>query len=127
MSELTPRTRRLVEALFPQQVQAGLLARLENECSRKALGCERWRPEQMERLWFAVPKICSSTPDGTDRAFELARADWRDLLVAADFGTDLDAHNVWWEQHATQQRLVDRRLPLRAARQNVNVNLEDYH
>jgi hypothetical protein len=55
----------------------------------------------MERLWFAVIKLVHANPDGIEKAFGLARMDWRDLLMAAEFGEKLDAHHEWWEKHAT--------------------------
>jgi hypothetical protein len=30
------------------------------------------------------------------KAIDLAKIDWRDVLVAADFASDLTAHTSWW-------------------------------
>ena len=93
MSRVTPRTHRLLEKLFSPQQQTLLMTRLETECTPERLGCKGWTPEQMERLWFAVLKLSFEQPERTDQAFQLAKADWRDLLMAAGFGMDLNAHN----------------------------------
>ena len=101
MSPVTPRTHRLLARLFSPQQQALLVTRLETECGSESLGCNGWTPEQMERIWFAVLRLSFEQPERTDQAFQLAKADWRDLLMAAGFGVDLNAHNNWWARHAT--------------------------
>jgi len=35
------------------------------------------------------------TDGGLEAAIELANTDWRDLLMAAGFGEDLNAHQKW--------------------------------
>jgi hypothetical protein len=52
-------------------------------------------PESMERIWFAVIKLCSSRLNTWDTWFELAKTDWRDLLMSAGFGEDTTAHIRW--------------------------------
>jgi hypothetical protein len=55
----------------------------------------------MERLWFSIVKLVHADPGRIDQTFILARTDWRDLLMAAGFGEDLDAHERWWAKNAT--------------------------
>ena len=52
-------------------------------------------PECMERIWFAVIKLCSRRLNTFDTWFELAKTDWRDLLVSAGFAEDATAHIRW--------------------------------
>ena len=101
MSELTPRTLKLIERIPQPELRQLLVARLESECNREALGFTNWTPEQMERVWFAVLKLIGTKSEKADRVFELARSDVRDLWVAARFANDIDAHNKWWSSRAT--------------------------
>jgi hypothetical protein len=50
---------------------------------------------QMERIRFAALKLSKGNPHKLLRAIEEARVDWRDLLLAAGFGTDENAHDIW--------------------------------
>jgi hypothetical protein len=78
-----------------------MIGRLEQECSAEALGCNSWTPPQMERLWFAVIKLAHVHPGRIEKAIALARTDWRELLMAAGFSQELDAHEKWWAKNAT--------------------------
>ena len=49
----------------------------------------------MERIRFSVLKLIEGKIDKLISAIELAQIDWRDLLMAAGFGYDTDAHNKW--------------------------------
>jgi hypothetical protein len=50
----------------------------------------------MERIRFAVLKLATESEAGLDAAVNLANTDWRDLLMSAGFGKDLDAHEKWY-------------------------------
>jgi len=101
MSELSPDTKRLVSILFQSQEEAKAVCdMLEIDCGTEALGCEGWRPEQMERIRFAVLKISNETAGDLHTAIKLANTDWRDLLIAAGFGEDLNAHKIWYQSIA---------------------------
>lgn len=95
MSALSPRTEKIIECLVKPDARAKVRERLESECSTEALGCTGWAPEEMERIWFAVLKLGAKTDSAFDSAVLLAKTDWRDLLMAAGFGEDLEAHNKW--------------------------------
>ena len=73
---------------------------LENACGTESLGCEGWSPEQMERIRFAALKLGVERQGGLDAAIDLANTDWRDLLMAAGFGEDLNAHEKWYQSIA---------------------------
>jgi hypothetical protein len=53
----------------------------------------------MERIRFAVIKLAKESSMSIDSAVELAQKDWRDLLMAAGFGNELDAHEKWAAQN----------------------------
>ena len=48
-----------------------------------------------DRIMLAVYKLGKSKHDKLKAAFELARSDYRDLLVAAKFANNIDAHKAW--------------------------------
>lgn len=97
MSELSPRTQQIIEHLIKPGARVKVSKRLESECGTEALGCIGCSPEEMERIRFAVLKLGAKTDSEFDSAIHLAKIDWRDLLMAAGFGEDLDAHNKWWQ------------------------------
>jgi hypothetical protein len=47
----------------------------------------------MERIRFAVLKLGVKSASAFESAMLLAKTDWRDLLMEAGFGEDLEAHN----------------------------------
>ena len=49
----------------------------------------------MDRFRFAVLKLSGGDLDKFDSAIQLAKTDWRDLLMAAGFGENLTAHESW--------------------------------
>jgi len=86
--------------VFRSADAAKVHAILENECGAEALSCKDWTPEQMERIRFAVVRLGSASPEALAKAVKLAQRDWRDLLMAAGFGENLEAHNKWYSHVA---------------------------
>lgn len=95
MSELSQNTKDLVHALYKSREALEVCDILENECGTEALSCEGWSPAQMERIRFSVLKLAKENTMSLDSAIELAQKDWRDLLMAAGFGNELNAHEKW--------------------------------
>ena len=56
----------------------------------------------LERFRFAALKLSEGKMDKLREAVQLAKVDSRDLLMAAGFGQDVDAHSRWMppERHA---------------------------
>jgi hypothetical protein len=50
----------------------------------------------IERIRFAALKLCRGDLSALQRAVGLAKKDWRDVLVAAGFESDVAAHRSWW-------------------------------
>lgn len=100
MSELSPNTEYLVHTLYKSREAKEVGDILEIECGTEALDCDGWTPIQMERIRFAVLKLSIESETGLDDAVNLANTDWRDLLMAAGFGEDLNAHEKWYESVA---------------------------
>ena len=49
----------------------------------------------MDRIRLAAIKLSNGVYAKLVEAVSLANTDWRDLLMAAGFGYDIDAHNKW--------------------------------
>ena len=93
--ELNPGTTRRIAALFPEsqrtEVARLLLAGYGNNLPYgESLGAAG-----LERVWFAVLKISEGSLERLRAALEAAETDWRDVLVAAGFASDVTAHTRW--------------------------------
>jgi hypothetical protein len=100
MSELSPNTEYLVHTLYKSREAKEIGDILEIDCGTESLGCDGWTPVQMERIRFAVLKLAIESDSGLDAALNLVSRDWRDLLMSAGFGDDLNAHVKWFESVA---------------------------
>ncbi|MBA6294828.1 hypothetical protein [Colwellia sp. MB02u-9] len=100
MSVLSPNTEFLIHTLFKSSEATDIVTILEDECGIEALDCEGWTPIEMERIRFAVLKLSTDSKTNLEKAIKLANSDWRDLLMAAGFGDDLDSHKKWFESVA---------------------------
>ena len=97
MTPLTARTQRLVRMIFPQS-SSEVETLLAKECGQNLPFCENSTPESLERIRFAVLKLSNGDLTKFEEAFNFAKRDWRDVLVWAGFGNDLDAHKKWADQ-----------------------------
>jgi hypothetical protein len=97
--ELSEATLRRLEILFaePQRARASQL--LIEACGNNLPLCESATPAGLERIRFAALKLSGGDLSGLEEAISLAKLDWRDLLMAADFG-DTSAHVSWWPRGA---------------------------
>jgi hypothetical protein len=96
--KLSLRTQTLVEKLFIGPEQSIAAKWLVEDCGNNLPFCKDWEADKMERIRFAVLKLSNGNPLKLLEAIELAKKDWRDVLMWSDFGNDLDAHNKWAEQ-----------------------------
>jgi len=95
MVPLSNRTLELVERIYSGELLRAVIQLLENECSDNLPFLEKESPEGLERFRFAVLKIGKSNISKIETAIELAKQDWRDLLVAAKFANSEKAHREW--------------------------------
>jgi hypothetical protein len=96
MIELSPRTRAHVATVFRPPDVATAERLLADECAENLpLGSHAPTPSSLERIRFAAIRVSDGRLDRLREAVRLAQIDWRDLLVAADFGLDADAHERW--------------------------------
>ena len=98
MTAITQNTAKAISALFPAGARNNVISELETKCSNNIPGCGSWTESQLERIWFAVLKLSKGEMKKLESSIILANTDFRDLLMAADFGSDLEAHNKWFSQ-----------------------------
>jgi len=98
MEFITQSTRELVDVLFSEDMRDSVISRLENYC-RWLHSYTNWETaDDYERLCFAILKVGKGSEAKLDRSFQLARADYRDLLVAARFANSTTVHNDWYNR-----------------------------
>lgn len=59
-------------------------------------------PEGLERLRFAALKVSQGSLGGLRSAVQMFRTDWRDLLMMAGFGHDVNAYERWLEDDLSE-------------------------
>jgi hypothetical protein len=92
---ITLRTREIIEHLFGTAKVPLVEQLLIDECGSNLPLYKPSTPEGLERVQFAVLKLSRGDDDKLLETILLAKRDWRDVLVWAGFGNDLDAHNQW--------------------------------
>jgi hypothetical protein len=95
MIQLSERTREHLTQLFAREHRVNATQLLEEFCAESLSFGEPGSPESLERVRFAALKLSDGNVDALCRAIDLATMDWRDLLVAAEFADDPDAHRKW--------------------------------
>lgn len=95
VSTLSPDTQLRVNLLFPPEEQQVVASLLITECGNNLPFLEDLDEYHLERYRFAVLKLSEGSLDKLEKAIELAKSDWRDLLVAAEFADDVHAHRKW--------------------------------
>lgn len=89
---LSQLTKQLIEIIFKPANAVEASQWLEQECGNNLPFCQNYDKHKMERIRFAALKLSNGNILKLLRAIDMAR---RDLLMAADFGNDLDAHETW--------------------------------
>ena len=92
---LSPRTKQLVEIFFSPRDASEASQWLEEECGNNLPSCGQQAEYGMERIPFAAIKLSKGNIFKLLKVIDEARMDWRDLLIASDFGYDVDAHENW--------------------------------
>ncbi len=92
---LSADTQWLVDHWFKPEHRAEAARMLEVQCARDLSSCENADTKSLERLRFAAIKISRGELKRLSHAMREAQMDWRDLLMAAEFGVDVNAHRVW--------------------------------
>ena len=76
---------------------------LRNECADNLPFCEDIDETGLKRLRFAVLRLSEGDPAKLRSAVDLAQSDWRDLLMAAGFGSSLTAHEEWAQRKLSKK------------------------
>jgi hypothetical protein len=95
-------TGRRIALLFPPEEHDLVRMVLVEECGNNLPFLDKLDDVQLERFRFAVLKLSEGNLVKFDRAIALAKVDWRDLLVAAGFADDPQAHKYWLPSGADQ-------------------------
>ena len=85
-----------IECLFTPDERKTIAKLLIEECNAEKIYASS--EAGIERIQLAVLKLSDSDTDKFLAAIELAQIDWRDVLMAAGFGNDLEAHLKWAEE-----------------------------
>jgi len=93
--DLTQGTKEVVAHLFNSSMILVVEELLVDECGDNLPLYQEPTPEGLERIRFAVLKICNGNEDKLIEVISLAKRDWRDVLVWAGFADHLNAHNEW--------------------------------
>ncbi len=95
MIELSEKTAERISTLFPPSKLREAEDLLKIECGENIPFCENKDKFEMERIRFATLKLSEGNIEKLVQSIELAQTDWRDLLMAAGFGEDVEAHKKW--------------------------------
>lgn len=108
MVELSLKTRAHVAAMH-RTADVPIVERLlADDCAESVplLGVER-TPTTLERMRFAVLRIADGDLDRLRQALGVAHQDWRDVLVAAGFSADAEAHLQWVPRRIAEAERVE--------------------
>jgi len=99
-ARLTVETKRRIDALFVPGQRDEVTRLLQDECGNNLPLLENFDEVQLERFRFAALKLSAGSLPKLHDAVRLAKVDWRDLLVAAGFANDINAHKQWFPDAA---------------------------
>ena len=96
--DLTPRTEQIVRKMFAPAEQAEVIEYLINDCG------DNLEPhvELIERIRLGVLMLSRGDMERLIVWIVEAQTDWRDLLMAADFGHDIYAHLKWSDSYLAE-------------------------
>lgn len=95
MVELSALTKQHVAALFALHDIHEAEQLLARECADNLPLVGNPTPQGLERFRFAALRLSDGALPRLRDAIALAKTDWRDLLIAADFADDVHAHRTW--------------------------------
>ena len=92
---LSAETERRLHLCFPPELREGASRLLVEHCGNNLPFCNDCDAGQMERIRFAALKLSEGDMAKLSEAVRIAQIDWRDVLVAAGFGSELRADQNW--------------------------------
>jgi hypothetical protein len=93
--ELSPEALMWISYMFAPDEREQVCKLLTEQCGNNLPFLPRIDQTGADRLRFAVLKLSDGDFGKLEKAVTLAKRDWRDLLVAAGFANDLQAHKEW--------------------------------
>jgi hypothetical protein len=93
--ELSARVTSHVEQLFPADERGAAASVLADECGEDLPLIGDANQGEIERVRVAALKLSGGDLAKLRHAVAIAQRDWRDVLVAAGFGSDPVAHERW--------------------------------
>lgn len=84
-----------VKALFGEEDRPAATSALEAECGTNLPLMSAASADAIDRVRFAAIRFSGGELSRLYEAIELAKTDWRDLLVASGFADDPLAHRKW--------------------------------
>ena len=84
-----------IEVLFKAEERVEAACLLNEQCGNNLPFLGKLDCHELERYQFAALKISKGDVSNLRKAVNLAQSDWRDLLMAAGFGSDVHAHENW--------------------------------
>lgn len=95
MSKLSEATQEKIRQLFPPEQHEETARLLRDECGNNLPLCEHWDEYGLERVRFAALKLSRGNLPELYHWVNLAKVDWRDVLMAAGFAHSVTAHKEW--------------------------------
>jgi hypothetical protein len=92
---LSSQSRQRLERVFPPATRTEAERLLVDECGLNLPGAQKWNSVEVDRIRFAAMKTSGGTLEGLKEAIGLAKRDYRDLLVSADFGYTVSSYLQW--------------------------------
>ena len=102
--ELTDVVRHKLDQLFSSEDRAGAIRLLEKECGRGLPFHERATPQDLERVRLAVLKLSRGNLSELLRQVQVAKTDWRDVLLAAEQPEALGVGLVHYSELTVNER-----------------------
>jgi hypothetical protein len=93
--ELSTATYMRLQRVFAPELREEAEKVLVEECADNLPWYGEAGPLDLERVRFAVLKLSHGDPGELGKWIELAKLDWRDVLMNAGFGDDISAHKRW--------------------------------
>jgi hypothetical protein len=104
MSRLSPGTQKRLDVLFLPADRERAARLLMEQCGRNLPFLKGADEYDLERVRFAALKLSRGDIGELRRAIRLAKVDWRDLLLAAGFANDVEAHTRWYPRRRAQRK-----------------------
>jgi hypothetical protein len=103
MNGLSEKTWAIVQKMFSgtQQEEVGQL--LVSECGNNLPSFHDSDEQELERVRFAVLRLSKGHLDELRLVIIGAQTDWRDTLMAADFGYSVSEHEKWANGYLARQ------------------------